>query len=262
MKMKTRGFAALSVLLLSIPLSGLVIAADMPTAATTEQAHAQVAGGYLGVMIGSVPDATRAQLGDVLPSGQGVMIHNVVDGSPAAKAGLKPYDILIDYGDQKLYSAEQLSKLVRADRPDSNVKLKFIHRGTLSEAQVALGKADSSMLANQPEQDEHWMYHHHDHPYAYESGAAANWDSFDSLALAKQKDGKYKADVQYFDKDHKLVKQSFTGSIDMIRKQILAQKSLPKAERNQLLGVIDGRHQSNQREGWVPDHFFPPHWFN
>ena len=47
----------------------------------------------------------------VLPKGQGVLVVQVTPDTPAAKAGLRPRDILVNYDDQKLYSPEQLIKL-------------------------------------------------------------------------------------------------------------------------------------------------------
>ena len=49
--------------------------------------------------------SARAQLGWVDP------------GSPADKAGLKSHDILVRYDNQKLFSPQQLTKLVWADQP-------------------------------------------------------------------------------------------------------------------------------------------------
>ena len=115
-----KGLVALLVALLTAPVAYNVSASESPTPIAVKEA----AGGYLGVQLGEVPDAVRAQLAGVLPSGQGVMIRDVIDGSPAAKAGLKVFDILLNFGDQKLFAAEQLSRLVRAESPNTSITLR------------------------------------------------------------------------------------------------------------------------------------------
>ncbi len=59
---------------------------------------------HLGIGVESVPPALFSQLPDVLSKGQGVLVAQVAKDSPAAKAGLQPNDILLSFGDQKLYS--------------------------------------------------------------------------------------------------------------------------------------------------------------
>ncbi|HEX3316094.1 MAG TPA: PDZ domain-containing protein [Gemmataceae bacterium] len=73
---------------------------------------------YLGVSAEAISPALASQLSDVVPLGQVVLVADVVKDSPAAKAGLKSHDILLSLGDQKLYSPEQLAKLVHADKPN------------------------------------------------------------------------------------------------------------------------------------------------
>lgn len=60
---------------------------------------------YLGLGIESVSPTLSSQLPDLLAKGQGVLIDQVTKDSPAAKAGLQPYDILLSYGDHKLHSS-------------------------------------------------------------------------------------------------------------------------------------------------------------
>src|SRR5439155_18219225 len=52
---------------------------------------------YIGVSIDAPDDAVRAQL--ALPNGQGVVVSEVVSGSPAEKAGVKKHDVVLELGD-------------------------------------------------------------------------------------------------------------------------------------------------------------------
>ena len=259
--MKPSRLAVLLAMVLAAPLASTVVAADLSTAAAPVQA--QAAGGYLGVLLGPVPDALRTQLGDVLPAGQGVLIRDVVDGSPAAKAGLKDYDILIGYNDQKLFSAEQITHLVRAESPNQTVTLKLVRNGTAQDTQVMLGEAPAAAESAYP----HEMRPRHGQqlrPYAQSPGAAVdNWESFDSMSLKKLEDGSFKVEIQYLGKDGKLVKQEFTGSRDAIRQQIMEQPDLPPAERNQLLQALSARDVFfPPPPGWMAPGFSMPQWFN
>ena len=59
----------------------------------------------------------QSQLAGLLPKGQGILIDRVAKDSPAAKAGLQPYDVLLSYGNQKLHSPEQLVEMVPRTNP-------------------------------------------------------------------------------------------------------------------------------------------------
>ena len=252
--MKSQSLAVLLAIVLAAPVATMVGAAELPTPST--RAQAQATGGYLGVLLGPVTDALRAQMRGVLPSGQGVMILNVIDDSPAAKAGLKAYDILISYNDQKLFSTEQLSHLVGSENPNTTVTLRVLRGGAVQDTRVTLGEAQAAPESAYPGMGMS-MHRHPPLPHALLPGAAGgNWESFDSMSLKKLRDGSFQAEIQYLGKDGKLVKQAFTGTRDAIREQILKQKDLPPAERNQLLDALSAR------DDWVAPHFYLPQGFN
>jgi membrane-associated protease RseP (regulator of RpoE activity) len=252
---------ALLVALLTAPVAYNVSAAESPTPIAVKEA----AGGYLGVQLGEVPDAVRAQLAGVLPPGQGVLIRDVVAGSPAAKAGLKVFDILLHFGDQKLFTAEQLSRLVRADSPNTSITLRYVRGGAVNETRVTLGQALAAPEAEFPAIGKFRMPtpRHQFRPFLSPSESGpARWDSFNSLSLKKLEDGNFRADIQYFGEDGKLVKQTFSGSLDSIREQIMRQKNLPPAERDQLLDVLSAREAWLSPGNTFAPLFYLPHWFN
>ncbi len=61
---------------------------------------------WVGVQCGRMELALRAQLG--LAEDQGVLVVAVVDDSPAAKAGIEKYDVLVQAGDRKLTKVQDL----------------------------------------------------------------------------------------------------------------------------------------------------------
>jgi membrane-associated protease RseP (regulator of RpoE activity) len=258
--MKSSRLTLLLAIMLATPLASPVSAAEVSTPAAPIQA--QATGGYLGILLSPVPDALRAQLGEALPSGQGVLIRDVMDDSPAAQAGLKPYDILIGYDDQKLFSAEQLTRLVRADKPDQKVTLRVVRGGTVEDTQVTLGQAQAMAESAHPHKTRP-MHGRQLRPDAPLAGANMDsWESFDSMSLKKLPDGSFKAEIQYMGEDGKLVKQEFTGTRDAIRKQIVEQPDLPAAERYQLLDALSTRDIFLPPPGWFAPGFYMPQWFN
>lgn len=64
----------------------------------------------IGVSLSEIPDSLRAHLS--LPEGAGIMVGAVVPDSPAAKAGLMQYDLLLKSGDRELKVAKDLQEIV------------------------------------------------------------------------------------------------------------------------------------------------------
>jgi membrane-associated protease RseP (regulator of RpoE activity) len=61
---------------------------------------------WLGLMVGSLGDDQRKEM--KVPEGQGLVVQQVVPGSPAAKAGFKEKDVLLKAGDKPLKAVEDL----------------------------------------------------------------------------------------------------------------------------------------------------------
>lgn len=66
---------------------------------------------WIGVASERAPEALRAQLN--LPEDQGVLVKRVVEGSPAAKAGLARFDVILSIDDQGIGSVKELSKAIK-----------------------------------------------------------------------------------------------------------------------------------------------------
>lgn len=263
--MKTNRLAiSLAVALaLALPAAATLVAAELPEAATPVQV--QATGGYLGVVPGPVPEALRTQLGSVLPPGQGVLVREVADDSPAALAGLRTYDILLSYNDQKLFSADQLRQLVLAESPQTTVTLRVVRAGTTNDVKVTLAGTQTSAQADYASMGIPWMptHRHHLRPHPPLPGAPAdNWESFDSLSLQKLQDGRFKAEIQFLGTDGKLVRQEFTGSRDEIRAQVMKEKDLPPIERNQLLEALSARDDIFMPGDWYAPRFYLPPWLD
>ncbi len=82
---------------------------------------------FLGVVTQPVPPALSNQLG--LDEGFGLVVEDVLPGSPAAAAGIHRHDILKRINDQHLISQDQLATLVQAAGKDVEVTLTVLRKG-------------------------------------------------------------------------------------------------------------------------------------
>ncbi len=94
---------------------------------------------YLGVTYGEV-DPSRAQQEGLSPS-EGAQVSDVVQGSPAAEAGLQPGDIILAVDGQRLVHATLLRPLIQAHLPGDEVSLLVLHDGEQATITVVLGQA-------------------------------------------------------------------------------------------------------------------------
>jgi len=87
----------------------------------------KVVRGYLGVAVAPVtPEARRAAN---LPGPKGALVAEVVSGSPAAAAALKPGDVIVRFQGQEIQDPRDLTRRVAATPPGMNVKLEVLRAG-------------------------------------------------------------------------------------------------------------------------------------
>jgi serine protease Do len=85
--------------------------------------------GYLGVQ--------------VTQTSNGLEIAEVVADSPAAKAGLKPKDMLLKIDGKALNSPEELPRMLSRKKPGDEIKVEYSRDGKAKEIGVKLGKRPS-----------------------------------------------------------------------------------------------------------------------
>jgi len=198
---------------------------------------------YVGMGIEPLHPAMLRHLPQLLRDGRGIMVTEVAEDSPAAKAGIKPHDVILNYDDQKLYSPEQLVKLIRHDKPGREVKIGLIHDGKATDVTVTLGEhqghnhmrdgAHARRMLRGPMADRIRSQ------LASDSDSMQNWTSFDSMSITRLDDHRFKAEVKYRDDKGKVESRTFEGTHDELRKAIEAQKDLPEAEREHLLRALN-----------------------
>ncbi len=98
-------------------------------------AMAHMAGGGSHVTLGVVPDYSE---GTEQTKVKGVKISGTVPGSPAAAAGLKEGDIIIQFGNDKLDSLYDLSDELGKAKPGDKVKLGVMRDGKRTDLEATL----------------------------------------------------------------------------------------------------------------------------
>jgi len=81
---------------------------------------------WIGAECTPVDETLRSQLS--LDKGRGLVVHDVVAESPAAKAGLKKYDVIVTVSEQPVGKAADLVKAVEAAK-EGELKLSFLRAG-------------------------------------------------------------------------------------------------------------------------------------
>lgn len=93
----------------------------------------------LGLRVQNVSPALEAQLG--LGGGGGILIVDVKDGGPAAKAGFEKYDVLISIGESVLASVDNAEKEMGALPREKELTCRIVRKGEAQEIKMTLDAA-------------------------------------------------------------------------------------------------------------------------
>jgi len=98
-----------------------------------------VARGYLGIWFRDL-DSEYAKALDLDKDTKGAMIMDVIEGSAADKAGLKRYDIVVEFESQTVEKSNQFLNRVAMLSPDTKVDIVVLRDGKRKPFTVKLGK--------------------------------------------------------------------------------------------------------------------------
>jgi serine protease Do len=102
------------------------------------RSHGKVIRGWLGVGIQEVTAELAAKFR--VKEADGVLVNDVFDNEPAARAGLKPGDIIAKVDGRRIESPSGLSRAVVGLTPGTNVELEIIRNGERQHLMVELGE--------------------------------------------------------------------------------------------------------------------------
>ena len=86
--------------------------------------NGRVVRGYLGVVIQTLSPEMASKF-EVAENG-GVLIGDILRGSPAEHAGLKRGDVILDFAGRPLHKMQELQRLVASTRPGTPVQIKVL----------------------------------------------------------------------------------------------------------------------------------------
>ncbi len=118
------------------------------------RASGKVSRGWLGVMIQPITDEVAESL--ALESKQGALVSGIDPEGPAAKAGVRRYDVIVEFDGKPVHEMEELPKLVASASVGAKARLKVIRKGEEETFTVQLGELEGEpkLASAEPEQEE------------------------------------------------------------------------------------------------------------
>ncbi len=118
----------------------------IPAATAKQVADQLIANGraehaYLGLQPAELTPAIAGEL--EVGQASGVLVYAIAPTGPAAKAGLRPGDVMIKVGDETLTRVEDLFAALRRHAPGETVAISYLRDGHPGEAQAQLSAAPS-----------------------------------------------------------------------------------------------------------------------
>lgn len=101
--------------------------------------------GYMGIELENISRNLAIALG--LKSTQGALVTNVVKGSPAEEAGLKPGDVILEFDGKPTKTAEDALNRVRGKKAGELAAIVLVRKGeTLQTSVPVIAKSDTNTL--------------------------------------------------------------------------------------------------------------------
>jgi serine protease Do len=109
--------------------------------------HGKVSRGWIGLDLQDVTPALARALG--LPKPEGVLVADMTEGGPAAKAGLHQGDVVLSFDGHDIRRLRDLPRLVAAARIGEPANMRIWRKGgTVTLSPVVVETPDSSAVAN------------------------------------------------------------------------------------------------------------------
>ena len=107
--------------------------------------HGKVTRGFLGIHMEPISDDLAQALN--LEDNQGALVKDVGEDTPAEKAGLERYDVIIEVNGDPIKNYSALHNKIAGYQPGTEVELTIIRDGRTMTLDVTLGERDPKALA-------------------------------------------------------------------------------------------------------------------
>jgi serine protease Do len=131
---------------------GFAIPSNMAKKVITDlKKGGRVVRGYLGVQITQISDEEAKQLD--LPKG-GILIGKVDADTPAQKAGLKKYDLIVEVNGNPIKSVTELRTMIASFNPGDKLQLTIYREKTKKDVEVTIEEAPETASLKKKEGEE------------------------------------------------------------------------------------------------------------
>jgi serine protease Do len=129
---------------MSIRIAVMIAAVALLTGAVSaHQGQPPAGSGFLGGKFAPINDDVATELG--IDVQDGVVMVEVIDGSPAEKAGLKEKDILKKIDGKAIDGVDTFRAIMGATKPGQPLKLSIVRDKQEQEIEVTLGERPKNM---------------------------------------------------------------------------------------------------------------------
>jgi len=135
---------------------GFAIPINMAKELLPQLKKGKVVRGWLGIMIQDITPDLAKSFG--IKTDKGVLISDIVKGSPAEKAGLMRGDVIVRFNGQEIENAHKLSQLAAATPPGTQTKIDILRNGQEKTIPLEIGTMpqEAQKKAISPEEKSDW----------------------------------------------------------------------------------------------------------
>ena len=115
-----------------------IVRAQVTTLEQNPGVHQGTNIGFIGAQLGALNSSVRQQIG--YNGSSGVVVAQVMSGTPADQAGLQPGDVILRANGQAVSDPQRLIGIIRATRPGQRLSLEVWSRGVKRLASLSVGE--------------------------------------------------------------------------------------------------------------------------
>ena len=104
--------------------------------------------GYIGVTLRDVDPDLQSSL--KLTRSNGALVQDVTAGSPGARVGLRPYDVIVSVDGDPVRTYDRLIREIASRAPGSSARLEYVRDGRAREVSVKLAERPQSVRDHTP----------------------------------------------------------------------------------------------------------------